>query len=141
MSKIKNIFGWIDEIMVKKSPVDSFSEEDWKQWNSYMIHRFVSQHEPYIEVANLMQRMPPQNVKEMYSAYVNLLPKKKVWSKYIKSKAPKVNGDLLSNISTYFGVNTKEASDYINILGKDKVKQILTDMGFEKKEITKLLKK
>ena len=48
-TEVKNIFGWLDEITVKKSHPDSFSEKDWDKWNSYMIHRYVSM---YIGIKN-----------------------------------------------------------------------------------------
>ena len=34
----------------------------------------------------------------------------------------------------------KSPVEYFNVLGKPKIKNILSQMGFEKKEITKLLK-
>lgn len=140
MGKIKNIFDWLTEITVNKSSVDSFNEEDWKQWNSYMIHRFISMNQNYIEIANALQNIPPSNFKQIYSAYKDLIPKKKVWLKYIKGKPSKVNEVLINYISNYFDVGSKEAISYINILDKEKIQQILTDMGVEKKEIKKIYK-
>ena len=39
--EIKNIFGWLNEITVQKSPISSFSDKSWDNWNSYMVHRFI----------------------------------------------------------------------------------------------------
>ena len=140
MAKIKNIFDWLTEITINKSPVDSFSDEDWKQWNSYMIHRFISMNQNYVEIANILQKFPPQNHKQIYLAYKDLIPKKKVWLRYIKGKTSKINEDLIEYISKYFSISSKEALSYINILDKEKIQQILIDMGVDKKEIKKLYK-
>ena len=99
MAKIKNIFDWLTEITINKSPVDSFSDEDWKQWNSYMIHRFISMNQNYVEIANILQKFPPQNHKQIYLAYKDFIPKKKVWLRYIKGKTSKINEDLIEYIS------------------------------------------
>ena len=64
---IQNTFGWLDEITVKKSHPNSFSQKSWDNWNSYMIHRWVSQNPSYIDIVNYVQKMNPQGKKEIYS--------------------------------------------------------------------------
>ena len=75
MSKIEvsNTFGWLDEITVKKSHPDSFSQKSWDNWNSYMMHRWVSQNPDYIDIANYVQKMNPQGKKEIYSVSNNII--------------------------------------------------------------------
>jgi len=86
MAKIKNIFDWLTEITINKSPVDSFSDEDWKQWNSYMIHRFISMNQNYVEIANILQKFPPQNHKKIYLAIKILSLKRKYGYVILKVK-------------------------------------------------------
>jgi|TARA_S200002703_G_scaffold157232_1_gene164583 hypothetical protein len=134
------LWDWLDEITVHKSPSSKFSDEDWESWNSYMVHRFISMGQKNIEIANIAQRMHPTDKVGIYNFYCNMIPKKKVWNKYIKSNTKSKNKDLLSLISNYFECGFHEADNYIDIIGKKEIKNILISIGKEKKEITKLLK-
>ena len=134
------LWDWLDEITVHKSPSSKFSDEDWESWNSYMVHRFISMGQKNIEISNIAQRMHPTDKVGIYNFYCNMIPKKKVWNKYIKSNIKNKNKELLNTIATYFECGYYEANHYIDIIGKKEVKNILLSMGTEKKEITKLLK-
>tara|TARA_B100002019_G_scaffold287389_1_gene299301 strand:- start:924 stop:1337 length:414 start_codon:yes stop_codon:yes gene_type:complete len=134
------LWDWLDEITVKKSPASQFSDEDWDSWNSYMVHRFMSMGQNNIEVANIAQRMHPTDKIGIYNFYCNIIPKKKVWNKYIKSSKKVKNKELVEIIANYFECGLSESDHYIDIMGKDEVKNILTSIGKEKKEITKLFK-
>jgi len=134
------LWDWLDEITVKKSPASQFSDEDWDSWNSYMVHRFMSMGQNNIEVANIAQRMHPTDKIGIYNFYCNIIPKKKVWNKYIKSSKKVKNKELVEIIANYFECGLSESDHYIDMMGKDEVKNILTSIGKEKKEITKLFK-
>ena len=134
------LWDWLNEITIKKSPVSQFSEEDWESWNSYMVHRFMSMGQNNIEIANIAQRMHPTDKIGIYNFYCNMIPKKKVWNKYIKSSTKPKNKELVKLISKYFECGSNEADHYIDIMSKDEVRDILECMGREKKEITKLFK-
>lgn len=134
------LWDWLDEITVKKTPASQFNEKDWESWNSYMVHRFMSMGQSNIEISNIAQRMHPTDKIGIYNFYCNMIPKKKVWNKYIKSKTKSKNKELVEIIANYFEVGSHEADHYIDIIGKNEVKNILTSLGKEKKEITKLFK-
>tara|TARA_R100000541_G_scaffold48105_1_gene55161 strand:+ start:1305 stop:1718 length:414 start_codon:yes stop_codon:yes gene_type:complete len=135
------LWDWLDEITLHKSSSSKFTNEDWDNWNSYMVHRFISMGQKNIEIANIAQRMHPTDKKGIYDFYCNMIPKKKVWNKYIKSNIKSKNKELLNTIATYFECGYHEANHYIDIIGKKEVKNILLSMGTEKKLITQLLKK
>ena len=134
------IWNWLEEITYKKSDVNSFDEQDWDTFNSYMIHRFISMNPYYIELVNEVQTILPTEKKQIYTVYKELIPKRKVFLKYIKGNVTKYNLDLIELLSNHFECSKKEAKEYFDILGKVKIKNLLGKMGFEKKEITKLLK-
>ena len=134
------LWDWLDEITVKKTPASQFSTEDWDSWNSYMVHRFISMGKGNIEISNMAQRFLPTDKIGIYNFYCNMIPKKKVWNKYIKSNIKGKNKELVEIIANYFECGSHEADDYIDVIGKDKVKNIRKSMGIEKKEITKLFK-
>jgi|TARA_B100000282_G_scaffold232532_1_gene174972 hypothetical protein len=137
---LKNIFDWLKAINNTKPPVESFTDKDWEVWNSYMIHRFISMNPDYIELVNFIQDYPPQNKKAIYSIYKEYIPKNNKWNKYIKSKIKEPNQDLIKQIKKYYECSAKEAKEYLCILDQKYIKNILSSMGLEKKEITKLIK-
>jgi hypothetical protein len=139
--QIKNIFGWLEEITVNKSPLDIISDESWDTWNSYMVHRYVSMNQDYIDIVNLVQKINPQNKKQIYSIYKEMIPKKKMWLKYIKNEAKKDQKELEEYVAKYFDCSLGEAEHYIDILRGNGVREILNEMGVESKESDKLIKK
>ena len=143
MSKIKNIdniFGWLNEITLYKSPIEEISEESWEKWNSYMIHRYLSMDIQYIELVNYVQTIPYDNKKQTYQIYREMIPKRKVFLKYLKSNRKKKNSELADYIEEYFECSLGEADEYIDILREKGVTGILHEMGVDEKEIKKLLK-
>ena len=134
------VFDWLNEITVKKTPSNNFTQQDWDDWNSYMVHRFLSMNISYIDIVNFVQNINPQNKKEIYTIYREMIPKKKVWNKYIKNQNKKDSKELAKIIADKLSIGSNEASSYIPILGKEGITGMLSDLGFEKKEIKKLIK-
>ena len=134
------IFNWLEEITVKKTPPNNFTQKDWDDWNSYMVHRFLSMNISYIDIVNFVQSINPQNKKEIYTIYREMIPKRKIWNKYIKSMNKKDSKELKKIIADKFLIGSNEAGAYIPLLGKDGIKEILSDLGYNKKEIKQLVK-
>ena len=139
--EVKNIFDWLEEITYKKSPPSNFSQASWDKWNSYMIHRYVSMYIGYIDVANYVQKINPQNKQQIYSIYREMIPKKKTWLKYIKNQNKRNYQELAEYVAEYFQCSLGEADHYIDILRRVGIQGILWDMGVEEEEIKKLFKK
>lgn len=138
--KTKSIFDWLNEITLHKSPAEEFTGNDWEKFNSYMIHRFISCNRYYIELANLAQSIPPQNKKQVYNLYKEMIPKGKSYFKYIKSKTKQPNKELIEKLTPYFKLGSSEIITYINILDKKDLTNILNEMGVDDKEKKKLMK-
>jgi len=134
------VFNWLNEITVKKSPTSYFSQKDWDDWNSYMVHRFLSMNISYIDIVNIAQKFHPTDKKGIYNFYKEYLPKKKIWNKYIKNQNKKDIKDLSKIIANYLKIGFNEAGSYIPLLGKNEIKEILISIGLEDKTIKKLLK-
>ena len=137
---MNNIFDWLKEINSTKSHPDSFTNQDWDVWNSYMVHRFLSMNPDCIELVNEIQVLPPTNKKQIYSIYREYIPKNNKWSKYVKSNIKEPDKDLTLQLKKYFNVSVREVKDYLKILDKKQVQNILSKQGLEEKEIKKLLK-
>lgn len=137
---MKNVFDWVKEINTNKSHPNSFKDQDWEVWNSYVVHKVLSMNPKFTEIVNEVQVLPPTSKKEIYSIYRDFIPKNKEWHKYIKTKTKEPNKDLVEILKRYFILSTREVKDYIQILSKNNIKDILVSLGKEEKEIKKLLK-
>ena len=138
--KTKNIFDWLQHITLYKTPVSEFTDNGWENFNSYMVHRFISMSPYYVEVADYAQSMLPIMKKEIYNFYREMIPKRKVWLQYIKSKTKNINKDLIEDIAKYYEVGTADATSYIAVMTKEEISIVLSEMGKDNKEIKKLLK-
>lgn len=134
------IFDFFKQVTTDKKPWSSFTEDEKKAFNPYMLHKIVSMTEAYIEVANMGQSLPYTDKEKIYKFYCELLPKKSVYSKYIKGTKTKSNEDLLGYISKFYECSFREAEEYIQLLRKEDMYDILNRYGIEDKEIKKLLK-
>ena len=142
--KNKGLFDHVTHITQKqtKGYWDSLNETEKRQWSNYMIHRFLSMKMDYVDVVNEIQRYNLKP-KDLYKLYTNVLPKKKEWLKYTKSKdKTKYPKWLIEIICKYYDISTKEAVDYIKIFylteeGKADLKLILEKYGTEPKLVKK----
>ena len=134
------VFDWLNEITVKKTPPNDFTQENWDDWNSYMVERLLSMNINYIDIVNFVQNINPQNKKEIYTIYREMIPKRKVWNKYIKNQNKKDSKEIAKIIANKLSIGSDEANSYIPMLGKEGITEVLSDLGYEKKEITKLIK-
>ena len=134
------IFDWLNQITYDKQPWNSFTEEDKKSFEPYMIHRFLSMNPDYIEFVNLVQTFPYTDKEKIYNIYLYMIPKKKMFLKYIKSSLKKKQEKLLGYVASYYECSLGEANEYIDILRENGIKDILNKMGVDEKEQKKLLK-
>lgn len=139
-NRTKNVFDWVKEINTTKSHPDSFTDEDWDKFNSYVVHKVLSMNPNFLELVNEAQSLPPTSKKEIYSIYREFIPRNKQWYKYIKSKTKLPNKDLIELLRNYYNLSSREVIDYIKILDKEDIEALLTSLGKEEKEINKLLK-
>jgi hypothetical protein len=142
MSKkqIKDIWGWLNEITLYKTPAEEISEESWNVWNSWLVHKYVSMDIRFVELANYVQTLPYDNKQQIYLIYREMIPKAKTFLKYIKSRTKKQPATLVEYVAKYFECSLGEAEEYIDILRENGTRRVLYDMGIDEKEIKKLLK-
>lgn len=134
-----NLFDWLNEITYTKRDWSSFTEEQQSTFSPYIVHRYVSMYMGYIDVANIAQKLPMTESEKVYTVYKTLLPKKKMFLKYIKNQNKKNYQELSTYITEYFECSLREANQYIDILGKSS-EEILWSMGVGEKESKKIIK-
>jgi hypothetical protein len=139
--QIKDLWGWLNEITLYKTPIENISEESWDKWNSYVVNRYVSMDIRYTELANYIQTIPYDNKHQLYQIYREMIPKSKVFLKYLKSKTKKHPTTLIEYVAKHFECSLGEAEEYIDILRDHGTRKVLYDMGMDEKEVEKLLKK
>jgi hypothetical protein len=147
MSKVKrkNLFDHINAITAHQHPNywDEISAEDKKSWSNYMVNRFLSMKMDWVEFVNEVQKYPLKP-KELYKVYIDILPKKKQWLKYIKGdKEMKYPIWVYEIIAKHLQCSLREASDAIDVYelsagGQAELADILLKYGIEEKEVRKL---
>jgi hypothetical protein len=135
-----DLFSQLKDITQNKKQYKDLTEDEVKQVNPYMLNRFLSMNKDFIELVNFIQWIPYENKKSYWNIYLDVLPKKSLWLNYIKSKTKEPNKDLLNIISKYFECSSKETKSHLKFLSKADLKEILTSLGYEDKDITKILK-
>jgi len=134
------IFDWLNQITYDKKPWEDFTEDQQESFNSYMVHRFLSMYEGYIDITNVVQKFPLTEKKLIYNTYRSMIPKKKIFLKYIKSSKKETPQVVLEHIADHFSISLGEAKEYTYILRKEGIHGILSQQGIQEKEIDKLLK-
>lgn len=135
------LFDWLNELTFNKREWSSFSEDQRESFNSYMIHRYVSMYIGYVEIANVAQKLPLTEKEKIYNIYKTMLPKKKMFLKYVKKQNKNTYEDLLQYVADYYQCNLGEAEEYIDIIREAGIRGILWEMGVSEKETDKLIKK
>jgi len=134
------LFDWLKELTGKKRDWDSFSDKERESFNPYMINRFLSMHQPFIELVNYIQTIPYTNKKKYYSVYRELLPKQNVWLKYIKSKMKQPTIELVTAIASIMECSQREAVNAVATLDNDHLEEVLYKAGYQDKEVAKMFK-
>ena len=146
MSKPATIFDHLANITFKKTDWNSLSETDQKSFSPYLINRWLSMNPDLIEIVDMFQQYTIGELdrKHVYQLYQELLPKRKMYTKYIKAKdSDKYNKELLEFVAKHYQISIREATEYVAMmLDKDKelVIDILRKYGKTDKEIKSLMK-
>jgi hypothetical protein len=141
-SKSFSIFDFIKAIIDTKQSWESFTPEQQKQFNNFMIHKFLSMNPKYIEVVNYVQGLNLKDNKKLYEVYCFMIPQSKnTYSPYIKSTVKKASPEISKHVADYFECSTAEAEEYVSLTDKKWLENILTAKGIDEKEISSLLKR
>ena len=146
VSKPKTIFSILADVSSKKTDPNTYTEGDWKAYNTYMVNKWLSMNSNVTEIINFIQKYYSLDKKIHYRLLSDILPKQKLFSKYIKGKkVDKFNPELVTIISKHYEVSKSEAKSYIDLYmhtndGVNNLINIIELYGKTKKEIKKLLK-
>ena len=119
--KTFSIFDFVKAIIDTKQSWESFTPEQQKVFNAYMINKFLSMNSKYIEIVNYVQGLNIKDNMKIYEVYCWMIPQSKnTFSPFIKSTNKKiVLPELSKYISEHFECSMAEAEEYIILTGKD----------------------
>ena len=141
--KAKTIFQHLSGIKEKKESWESLSDMDKKSFSPFIINRWLSMNLDLLPIVNELQKytIGTLSARDTYKLYLDFLPKRKTFDKYITGKKEsKYNKEVLQYLSTWYGVSQREVVDYLDILSKEQVIEILMKYGKTEKESKSLLK-
>jgi len=133
-------FDILNYVTFEKKSWDDLTQEEIDSINPYLLNRYLSMNPDYLELVNYIQTISHTEKEKYYKIYNNLIPKKKQWLKYIKSSSKNESKELLEYLSNYFECSAREVKDYLKILDKKQIQEILEQFGVEDKDIKKLVK-
>ena len=137
------IFDWINQILVTKKHWNEFTEDEQKKFSPFIIHRWLSMDKDFIEVVNVFQKYAIGTLepREVYKWYCEVLPRGKRYNKYIKGKkSKKYDKELVDILVKYFECSKLHVNDYIELMSREEISNILMMYGKDEKTIKRLCK-
>jgi hypothetical protein len=137
------IFDWISQILVKKTHWNDFTEDEQKKFSPFIINRWLSMDKDFLEIVNYFQKYSIGTLepREVYKWYCDMLPRGKRFNKYIKGKKDKkYNTELIDIMVMHFECSKSQVKDYLDLIHKDELMEILEKYGMNEKTIKRLLK-
>lgn len=121
----KTLFEHLNEIYTGNNTYfDNLTEEDIKSFNTYMLNRFISMNKNYLPVVDMIQQYN-LSPRDLYLFYVNILPRKKVFAKYIKSSVTeKYPEKVIEILCKHYQASIEDARDCYDLLTKEQLKEI-----------------
>jgi hypothetical protein len=138
--KLKSLFDHINHITSKqtKGYWDSLNDREKKQWSNYMINRFLSMKMEWTDFVNEIQKLKLDSY-QLYVVYSSILPRGKQYLKYIKKKKGTIyNTQVIQKVSEYFEISKSESEDYLNLLSKKQIRELVSKYGYANKELKQM---
>ena len=145
-NKSRGLFDHINHIREVKSPdyYQSLTESEQNTFNKYMLLRVLSMDSDIIEemsfISKYFQNIPNDH---FYKLLIDIVPKGRRFSKYIKKTTVNVNETILTCICDKFKIGQKDAIDYYKVFvtdekGTKELVNLVECFGYTEKEIEKM---
>lgn len=134
------MFQILNYLTAEKKSWSSLSDEEKKNFNVFFMNRILSFDEDIVEIVNFMQKNSNIPVEQYYNFWLNNLPSKRLYLKYLKKNKSSENNDLLLSLANYLSISSREVREYIHMIDKKILHNILGNIGYDQKQIKKLLK-
>ena len=97
--------------------IDDLAE---KEYNSFIVNRGLSYFKDTILYANEMNRYHHLDSRLQFDFLINIIRKKKRWSKWIKASEV----DNLELIKEYYGYSNEKAKSALSLMSNDQIEQL-----------------
>lgn len=130
---------WINHLTVLKTPWNKFTPDQQKLYLPFVIDLWMSMDPQLLETISEVQQfqVPP---RDHYNFYLKILPKRKMYLQWIKARKSEYTKDMINKLSEVFSVGSREISEQLHLLDKQKIINILEQTGLGDKSIAKLMK-
>jgi len=128
------LFDYLKALTERNDFVNFDEEEVRKDYQPYMINRFVSMAEVFTQVVNEINRYSDIPKETHFRYFFSVLPKRRQFFKYIKKKKDLSQDEKLL-IANYFEVGLNDAEKYIQLLDESQIKEILELYRYGKNKI------
>lgn len=143
--KSKSIFDLLNDLTFNKTSWKDQVDSDRKKFQPYMVNRWLSMHPDYLEIVSECQNITNNlQSREFYNFYLDLLPKKKFFTKYVSNKSDKEKkyDKLVSFLKDRLQCSEKEMEEHLETLfelpgGISIIRDQLKKYGFDDKQIKK----
>ena len=114
-----NPFEYLKAINESKKDImiDDLAE---KEYNSFIINRGLSYFKDTILYANEMNRFHHLDSRLQFDFLINIIRKKKRWSKWIKASEV----DNLELIKEYYGYSNEKAKSALSLMSNEQIEQL-----------------
>ena len=147
-NKSRGLFDHVSHIREVKSDnyYNSLTDSEKNTFNKYMLLRVLSMDSDIIEemafVSKYFQNIPND---QFYKLLIEIVPKGRRFSKYIKKSTGNINDTILTCICDKFKIGQKDAIDYYDIFMADErgtkdLISLIECFGYTEKEIEKMFK-
>ena len=137
------IIDWMNQLLVHKKHWNDFTEDEQKKFSPFIINRWLSMDKEFLEIVNVFQKYSIGTLEsgEVYKWYCDVLPKGKRFNKYIKGKRDKkYDKELVEIITSHFECSKLQTQEYLGLISKEELKEVLEMYGKDKKTIKRLCK-
>jgi hypothetical protein len=122
-------FDHVKNLHTKKRRWEDFNDEEKKSFNVFIINKTLSFNPNYLGIVNMVQNFTGLNQilsqKEVFNLYFSLLPTKFRFYKWIKGEKTKKDKEKAEYLAMHFKVSMREAYDYLKILNRKTINQII----------------
>lgn len=126
-----NIFDYLKSVTSEKVDLDFEDEEIQKDYDIRMMNRYISMCDMYLPIVNEINRF--SNVidkKSHYKYYLNTLPQRNVFFKYIKKD--KDIHMVKKMLVKFFKISMKETDHYLKYLSDDDINKVVDSFTYGK---------
>jgi hypothetical protein len=134
--KKMEIFDYLKALTDGNENLDFDNDEIEKNYQPYMINRFISMCDLYVPIVNEINKYDIPK-KAHFQYFFSILPKRKQFFNYIKKKKD-LNENQKIILCNYFQIGKKEVDEYIRLLDESQIEEILEIYRYGKNDLAGL---